>query len=362
MIFSDLEETYHGEHIYDALDSVSPEIRDNNKDFELYRRLQRGGRQVLDASELSGAPEAFSNNGGNQENAGWKLDKWKFMPMVNRTFHEYPDIKWYVFIEADTFLLWTMLQQYLSRLDHTKAIYAGSPSFIADELFAHGGSGFIMSQPALSSVATYYASHKPEIEQLTDGHWAGDCVLGIFTRRSGVQFHNFWPHFQGDYPGLLPYARADGRPVMDDKLREWCYPTISYHHMSSHMIRDFWQFEQEWAKSHDRTETLLNKDVFRDFVMPQMMEGKADWDNLSDTEVADANSLEECRTKCEVQPDCKQYSFGSATRKCKTRTDPRLGKPSNGTISHWLGPRVQHFEQDMAPCGTESWRDPYVWP
>ncbi|KAF2209964.1 glycosyltransferase family 31 protein [Cercospora zeae-maydis SCOH1-5] len=362
IIFSDLEETYRGERIYDALESVSSNIRDNNRDFELYRRLQAGGRAVLKVSELSGAPEAFSNDGGHQENAGWKLDKWKFMPMVNRTFYEYPDMKWYVFIEADTFLLWTMLQQYLSRLDHTKAIYAGSPSFIGDELFAHGGSGFLMSQPALRSVATYYATHKHEVEQLTEEYWAGDCVLGIIARRSGVQFHNIWPHFQGDYPGLLPYARADGRPVMDDKLREWCYPTISYHHMSSDMIRDFWHFEQSWAESHNPTETLLNKDIFRDFVMPQMMAEKADWDNLSDAEEADASNLDECRVQCEAQPECKQFSFQNATGKCNTRVDPRLGKPSNGTMSQWLWPRIQHFEQDMASCGAEGWREPFVWP
>lgn len=104
--------------------------------------------------------------------------------------HEHPDMKWYVFIEADTFVLWSMLQQYLSTLDPNKLIYAGSQMFIAGVLFAHGGSGFVVSQPAMRKVVNHYAAHKFEIETFTDGHghWAGDCVLGKDFIDSGVPF------------------------------------------------------------------------------------------------------------------------------------------------------------------------------
>lgn len=37
LIFSDLSEQYHGEHIFDALADVDPEILESNRDFELYR-------------------------------------------------------------------------------------------------------------------------------------------------------------------------------------------------------------------------------------------------------------------------------------------------------------------------------------
>ena len=262
LIFSDYEEDYYGEHILDALDSVSPDIRANHKDFELWRRLQQDGRAALDPSELSGSPKAFASMSGNAENPGWKLDKWKFLPMLNRTYYEYPDMKWYVFIEADTSLLWTMLLQYLAALDHTKPIYAGSQMFIADVLFAHGGSGFIVSQPGMRLGVEHYATKQAEVEAFTDGHWAGDCVLGKYIREAGVPFHNAWPHIQGDYPGLVPYARADGRSVPDENLREWCYPALSYHHMSPDMTQDLYDFEQKWMKTHDpvcHTITMLNE-------------------------------------------------------------------------------------------------------
>ena len=54
LIFSDHEETFHGEPVIDALESVSPDILESHPDFELHRRLKRSGRGTLQASELSG--------------------------------------------------------------------------------------------------------------------------------------------------------------------------------------------------------------------------------------------------------------------------------------------------------------------
>jgi len=98
-------------------------------------------------------------------------------------------------------------------------------------------------------------------------------------------------------------------------------------------------------------DTLHHKDIFKQHVMPQMMAGKADWDNLSDKEEADAHSFEECQVKCEAQPDCKQFSFDEAGH-CKTRVDPRLGKVAMGVKSDWLHDRITQFEKNMAPCGS----------
>jgi hypothetical protein len=249
LIFSDLEENYGEERILDALADVDPCIVNENPDFELYRRLQKGGRDSLTPSELAGPPDTFSSRSGKTSNPGWKLDKWKFLPMVNRTLHERPDMKWYVFIEADTFLLWSMLQQYLDLLDPTEPIYAGSPTFVGDVQFAHGGSGFVVSQPALRMVVSHYATHKAEIEKFTGSHWAGDCVLGKAFADSGVSLTNAWPTIQGDYPGIIQYAGAVGGDENTSHL--WCGISVSYHHMSAAMIEELWIFEQNWAAKND---------------------------------------------------------------------------------------------------------------
>lgn len=159
-------------------------------------------------------------------------------------------MKWYIFIEADSFLLWSMLQQYLTTLDSTKPIYAGKQTLMAGDMFAHGGSGFVVSQPALRMVVDHYVAHKAEIEKFTDGHWAGDCVLGKAFTDSGVPLINAWPAFQGDYPGLVQYTRADAR-VNAERSRLWCGTPMSYHHMSAAMVEEMWGFEQDWLATHD---------------------------------------------------------------------------------------------------------------
>ena len=88
LIFSDYEEDFRGEHILDALADVDPGILDYNPDFELHRRLSRHGRTSLDPAELAAsAPDRFAIMTGKADNPGWKLDKRKFLPMVNKTLH-----------------------------------------------------------------------------------------------------------------------------------------------------------------------------------------------------------------------------------------------------------------------------------
>ncbi|KAG9950961.1 carboxylesterase family protein-like protein, partial [Aureobasidium melanogenum] len=298
MIFSDFEEDFRDEHIFDALDGVSPDIVEKHKDFELYRNLRENGRAVLNTNDLSGSATEDTKWHGKVENPGWKLDKWKFLPMVNKTLHEHPDKKWYIFMEADSYILWASLLEYLAVLDPSKPHYTGSIMFIGDTVFAHGGSGFIVSQPAMRMVVEQYAAHKAEIETYTDGHWAGDCVLGKVFTQAGVKFTDAWPVMQGDYPGLVAYARPDGRPIADPKKRVWCYPTVSYHHVSPDMIDDLWSYEQHWLdQKPEETRFLRHKDIFKQYILPRMSADLSDWDNESDGEEATVGSFDECRVK-----------------------------------------------------------------
>jgi hypothetical protein len=204
LIVSDYAETYHGETVIDVLEDVDPIYKDSYEDFALYRKLQTsGGRASLTASELSGPAsgpidilldnptttnDSSNNNNtktGKPTNPGWRLDKWKFLPMLNQTLHHFPSKKWYVFVETDTYIFWSTLLAYLSALDPSKNYYIGGQAQILDVVFAHGGSGFALSGPALESAVKYYVERKRELEMLTSAHWAGDEVLGGVMRNSG---------------------------------------------------------------------------------------------------------------------------------------------------------------------------------
>lgn len=51
---------------------------------------------------------------------------------------------------------------------------------------------------------------------------------------------------------MIPYARAD------HGHSDWCYPTVSYHHLSPDMIEDLWKFEQQWLGERDNVRTSFH--------------------------------------------------------------------------------------------------------
>lgn len=345
LLFSDTAESFRGRDIIDALESVSPGIKEEHPDFELYRRLREDGRPRLSSVELTGLTRNAGQESwiGHQENPGWKLDKWKFLPMINTTFHNYPAQKWYVFIEADSHILWASLLEYLATLDETRPLYAGVKVFIDAIGFAHGGSGFIVSRPAMQLVVEHFNSHQLEFEDFTDHHWAGDCVLGKAFADAGVPVSEAWPLLQGDPPGMVPYAGPDGRPMPFSDERIWCNKAVSYHHIDPSTIGELWKFEQQWNGS------LSHREVFEHFILPRMKDVQTDWDNQSDSILGTAGSLEECRSRCEETRGCLQYAFYEDGR-CGHFELPRLGAASNGLTSGWFVDRIQRFMSELPSC------------
>jgi hypothetical protein len=72
-------------------------------------------------------------------------------------------------------------------------------------------------------------------------------------------------------------------------------------------------------------DTLKHGDIFTSFVMPQMMHPREGWEDLSDKEKGKMVTVDDCRSRCPAQPDCRQYSLDQGLV-CRTRVDPKLGK------------------------------------
>jgi hypothetical protein len=100
VVYSDFEETFQDQKILDTLQYVSQHLRDEHTDFELYRQLQQHGRSFF--TDVGSDEEEDRANWLNVKNTGWKLDKWKFLPMVNQTLYDFPDVKWYIFSDCKT--------------------------------------------------------------------------------------------------------------------------------------------------------------------------------------------------------------------------------------------------------------------
>jgi hypothetical protein len=335
VIYSDLAEEIDGHRVYDVLDEVDDDIKTAVPEFKLYNHLKANGRAGLDVKVQFG-----SGPFGAVENPGWKLDKWKFLPMISKALRHAPRAKWFVFIEPDTYLMWSNLLQLLSRLDSSQPQYLGNPMFIGDTLFGHGGSGFVISKPALEKAVEHMKPRQKEYDTYVFQSWAGDMVLGQVLKEAGVDLAFRFPHFQRDAVAILDLNHTN----VD--LQSWCYAAVTYHHMRKEDIQRLWKFEQDWHQRAEENSILRHRDVFREFIAPQLRGERGNWDNLATgfeysenksaalpaeqlkaltkVEKDAQSSVENCRAVCESYPACLQYSYSAGT--CSISPQLRLGR------------------------------------
>lgn len=243
VIFSDLDEEIEGHAVQDVLGGVTEQRKKEHEDFKLYLQLQKQGRKGLEDHEaLTVQSGSWKGDYLNTANDGWKLDKWKFLPMIDEAFRKMPNAKWFVFVETDTYLGWHNLLEYLSNFDASKPYYIGKHLYINNIEFGYGGAGFVLSNPAMRKVTEQRSVRIRDYEDFTATHWVGDCALGKVLEDVKVPLHRAFPHFQGDSPATLDPA------VTKIDRDAWCFPVITYHHVSPTEIEELWRFEQEWFR------------------------------------------------------------------------------------------------------------------
>jgi hypothetical protein len=166
LIFSDMEQTVAGQHIMDSLDTVLPKAKDDNRDFDLYRR-QRD----------CPVDQETCNKGQDSAKQGWALDKYKNIHMAEKTFALRPAYQWYLFVDADTYVFWPNMVRWLQRMDHTKKHYLGSAAMLGGFPFAHGGSGYLMSSALMRSMFEDKENVANEWDQEAPKTCCGDYLL-----------------------------------------------------------------------------------------------------------------------------------------------------------------------------------------
>ncbi|KAF2205321.1 hypothetical protein GQ43DRAFT_407703 [Delitschia confertaspora ATCC 74209] len=368
LVLSDLDEEVEGHKIHDVLGGVSEPTRKEHPDFKLYHQLQSQGRAGLENQNVLTAQSGSSKGDYlNTENDGWKLDKWKFLPAIDKAFRYRPQAKWYVFIETDTYLVWNNVVEYLSNFDAGKDYYMGKHLYINNVEFAYGGAGFILSNPAMRKVLEHRSVHIKEYEDFTATHWVGDCALGKVLEDVKVPLFKAFPHLQGDSPATLnPNTTKLGRNL-------WCYPVVTYHHVSPKEIEELWAFEQEWFKRHPVL--LRHRDIFLALIAPKLSPSKPAWDNMVSgasksynakdhshlynlQERSSWRSFEHCRALCESKHDCIQFAFDEAGRKCELSESLRLGYERKGgrVRAGWVMERVEDLFGGLeGECGVRDW-------
>jgi len=240
-IYSDFEEVIEGHHVHDVLNEVNPEIVASHPDFEYYNRLRGKGRDAFSEEEIAKWTSAKNTNSG-RDSPGWRLDKWKFLPLAEKAFRDRPQAKWFIFIESDTYILWKSLISWLDHFDPSLPWYLGQQMQIGDVVFAYGGAGFAISQPALKKVVEHRNTNLKFYDDFTAGHWAGDCVLGKALADVGVPLMWAFPTLSSEEPADTDFESGFGGA----EKHPWCFYAASYHHLPPAEYSAFYNFEQKW--------------------------------------------------------------------------------------------------------------------
>lgn len=235
LLFSDMEQKIGTHTIHNALDEVSVETKKGNQDFDLYRKLQ-------EYQKLGGNPLKLSS-----DNNGWNLDKYKFIHMIVKTHRMRPDSPWYFFVEADTFFNWENLVTFLKKLNPKKPYYIGSNAYIGDVEFAHGGTGFILSNAAVRKFIAAFDDVAGQYDPRMKMTCCGDAMLAEALRDSGILLTKAWPMTNGEKPISLPFKGPD----------HWCQPIITMHHVNQIEVSDIWAYEQERRASNGTKVPLI---------------------------------------------------------------------------------------------------------
>ncbi|KEF55190.1 uncharacterized protein A1O9_08844 [Exophiala aquamarina CBS 119918] len=373
MVFSDMAQDMGDFHIYDALDEVGKEYKENHEDFKFYNQVHTAHAAHGDVSVL-----------GSEK--GWNLDKWKNIPMLHKAYTVYPNADWYMTIDADTYLGWTNLLLLLNKMDPEEPLYAGCVYWHGPTAFAQGGTGYLLSKASVKKFEEIRTPEKiADWEKETSTICCGDVMLGVAMGHAGVSVSGAWPMFQVDPPSGLTWSDA-----------YWCKPAITWHHSPTFEVEALWDFEKEWLnKTWDDEDPgsvpYLYRDAFEYFVEPIITEEKVDWDNLSgdmtytkpaadhvkedndwdwkndeekqkmwddlsELQKKSAESANDCIEACKDNTECVQWSWHPGT--CKLQKSIKLGRtadPKKETTSGWMLERVKVFKESRGDCEDATW-------
>lgn len=297
-LYADFATSVGGYEVVDTLANLTETTKRDNQ-FRLYRDL----RDMRDR-------HAISDPGHAKLTGGWDLDKFKNIPMLLHAWNNAPPhVEWFVFQDADTFMMIDNLMDYLNQLNSSLPLYIGEIQYLGGAPFAHGGSGVILSRAAMELSVGSHPEWVNSMEEHTRSVCCGDymvaymlkkvnvTILGLFDDKDdewkpGESFESRWlrnrrrrEQEEDPNPREFHYNRVGHKfqkfPHWDlaATREEWCNKIVSFHHLSAMDVELLWEYEQ--TLSPERRRHITYSDIYRDFVAPHIEYYMPGWNSMA---------------------------------------------------------------------------------
>jgi hypothetical protein len=230
LIVGDREEQLGDRRVIDILADLPKSYETNNVDFQAYVQHHKAH---IEGETVHESQRSF------------KLDRFKYLPMVDRAYTTNPKAKWFVFLESDVYFFWDTLFRLLSQYDPAVPHYFGAPHVSSNgPWFAYGGAGFVMSQGLMKQLIpakTPGGTDIPRESRLSVRfeNWVkeearGDAVLAAAIHNvTGSKLEALDPTFTSE-----PLDR-----IVTNRDR-WCVPLLSLHQLSPDQMGELWKWER----------------------------------------------------------------------------------------------------------------------
>lgn len=345
LIVSDTPDIVQGQHVHDVLGDLPPSYSQENSDWSVYETQRQ---TVAAGNEVS------------KSHDGWKLDRFKFLPMIEYAYANNSNAEWYVFIETDTYVFWDVLFRVLEKLDPHERHYLGTAVPGAhDRWFAYGGAAIVLSQGLLRDLSLEGDQRlSVRYEWMAREDCCGDAVLAyVFHAELGVRLENMYPTFSGEEPQWTWISKDN-----------WCTPLLSLHHISSETMSSLWHWER-CGLSTELERPITFAAILAWGLSPSEVDGslrKSRWDNGADVQQAEDSPAHESSTACfqwcESDHRCLQASYAKGI--CRTAERVRTGQAVEEEFeSFWDATKLQqlgwHSEAaTLGSCSDIKWLSP----
>ncbi|KAL4996365.1 peptidase S8/S53 domain-containing protein [Aspergillus recurvatus] len=312
--------------------------------------------------------------------AGWRLDRYKFLAMVEYAYAQNPNAKWYVFMEPDTLVIWQNLVQLLGRYKWIDPVYIGSPTpgrplgtlwEPKPTFFVYGGSGIVLSVTAMEHLLREDREGSAEAESEQESQLlitkyqdmvredcCGDSVLGWVAAQRDVKIQGLWPMFNPHPLHGTPLGKA-----------YWCQPAITFHKSDPVDVVELWRWQQVRQENGSDPRPILYSDIV-DFFGFEAVPVRKDWNN-ADMDSFDAptheahDSFDSCKEACHKHDHC--FQFTHYRKKCRMARVIRLGSPvspdeeedpiAGRSLAGWDVGKIKEFKK-AHDCEKVDWPEP----
>ena len=179
IVFSNMNMQTGDHQIIAAREDIDEVEMYENEHFASYQQLQQYKRFGHDPHGL------------NDQKTSWDLDKYKFVPTLEKCWEYRQNANWYIFVEADTAIYWNNMRNFLNILKPEGPLHIWSSTYLAIEM-AYDGTGCVILGAAMKKAA----GNKHDIQRLYEIEVKKFCYGGRMPAKisfdEGIKLTTTW--------------------------------------------------------------------------------------------------------------------------------------------------------------------------